>query len=114
MVVEPREQRRASALRRRVALVVLALVAAPALMPAAAGAHSGGNKVPVIAATIRESGPLQALVEVRLRDEAGGEALRGAKVRGVATMTTPNFTSPFGKVTQGKIDPNFMPTAPPK
>ncbi len=25
-----------------------------------------------------------------------------------------NFTSPFGKVTQGKIDPNFMPTAPPK
>lgn len=24
-----------------------------------------------------------------------------------------NFTSPFGKVTQGKIDPNFMPTAPP-
>jgi len=25
-----------------------------------------------------------------------------------------NFTSPFGKVTQGKIDPNFMPTTPPK
>lgn len=25
-----------------------------------------------------------------------------------------NFTSPFGKVTAGKIDPNFMPTAPPK
>ncbi|RDI73992.1 hypothetical protein Gocc_2089 [Gaiella occulta] len=25
-----------------------------------------------------------------------------------------NFTSPFGKVTQGKIDPNFMPTIPPK
>ena len=25
-----------------------------------------------------------------------------------------NFTSPFGKVSQGKIDPNFMPTAPPK
>jgi hypothetical protein len=24
-----------------------------------------------------------------------------------------DFTSPFGKVTSGKIDPNFMPTAPP-
>lgn len=24
------------------------------------------------------------------------------------------FTSPFGKVTQGRVDPSFMPTAPPK
>ena len=24
-----------------------------------------------------------------------------------------NFTSPFGKVTKGQMDPNFMPTAPP-
>lgn len=24
-----------------------------------------------------------------------------------------NFTSPFGKVTKSKVDPNFMPTAPP-
>ena len=25
-----------------------------------------------------------------------------------------NFTSPFGKVRQGKVDPNFMPTVPPR
>jgi hypothetical protein len=45
-------------------------------------------------------------------DIHGGK--RGVKGIWFAHIGARNFTSPFGKVVQGKIDPNFMPTAPPK
>lgn len=45
-------------------------------------------------------------------DIHGGK--RGVKGVWFAHIGARNFTSPFGKVVQGKIDPRFMPTAPPK
>lgn len=45
-------------------------------------------------------------------DVHGGK--RGVTGIWFAHIGARNFTSPFGKVTQGKIDPKFMPTAPPK
>lgn len=45
-------------------------------------------------------------------DVHGGK--RGARGVWFAHIGARNFTSPFGKVAQGKLDPSFMPTAPPK
>ena len=45
-------------------------------------------------------------------DVHGGK--RGVKGVWFAHVGVRNFTSMFGKVVQGKIDPRFMPTAPPK
>jgi len=45
-------------------------------------------------------------------DVQGGK--RGVQGVWFAHIGVRNFTSPFGKVVQGKIDPRFMPTAPPK
>jgi hypothetical protein len=45
-------------------------------------------------------------------DVHGGK--RGVKGVWFAHIGVRNFTSMFGKVVQGKIDPRFMPTAPPK
>lgn len=45
-------------------------------------------------------------------DQHGGK--RGVKGIWFAHVGVRNFTSPFGKVVQGKIDPRFMPTPPPK
>jgi len=44
-------------------------------------------------------------------DVHGGEP--GAKGVWFIHVGARNFTSPFGKVVKGKVDPNFMPTAPP-
>ena len=45
-------------------------------------------------------------------DVHGGK--RGVTGIWFAHIGARKFTSPFGKVVQGKIDPTFMPTAPPK
>ncbi len=45
-------------------------------------------------------------------DVHGGK--RGVTGIWFAHIGARTFTSPFGKVAQGKIDPRFMPTAPPK
>jgi hypothetical protein len=92
---------------RRVVLIGAASGALLCLsVVAEAGAHSGGVAVPVVTATVRESGPLEALVEVRLRDEDGGGPVRGATVRGAATMTTPHvmltYFGPLPEVAPGR------------
>jgi hypothetical protein len=71
-----------------------------------AGAHSGGRAVPVIDVTVRESGPLRALVDLRVHDEDGGEPVRGAEVRGVGEMTRPHtmytYFGPLPEVAPGR------------
>lgn len=47
-----------------------------------------------------------------MTDAHGGKP--GAKGVWFAHIGARNFTSPFGKVVPGAIDPSFMPTAPPK
>jgi hypothetical protein len=85
---------------------VAVLVLGDGWITADARAHSGGKAVPVVSATIVESGPLQALVDVRLRDEDGGEPVRGAEVRGAAKMTSPHvmftYFGPLPEVSPGR------------
>jgi len=45
-------------------------------------------------------------------DVHGGK--RGVKGVWFVHVGARNFTSPFGKVRQGKVDPTFMPTKPPR
>lgn len=91
--------------RRTRRLTCLVLVVA-AVVPSAGLAHSGGRAVPVATVSVRESGPLQALVDVRLRDEDGGEPVRGADVRGLAVMTSPHtmttYFEPLPEVAPGR------------
>jgi len=75
--------------RRRYVAVAIAAVAVLALAPGVL-AHRGGKADPVAMISVRQSGPLQALVDVRLRDADGGEAVRGAEVRGFGLMTRPH------------------------
>jgi len=83
------------AVRRRAIAAVLALAALGAGSAAGAGAHSGGRAIPVAEVRVTESGPLEALVDVRLRDEDGGEPIRGAVVKGFALMTRPHTMTTY-------------------
>ncbi len=72
-------------------VAVAAGVAVAALaLPAAAPAHDGGRAEPVASLVVRESGPLQALIDLRVRDEDGGGPVRAADVRGFAVMAQPH------------------------
>ena len=82
------------------------LVAAALVVPAQTRAHDGGRAVPVATVTVRESGPLQALIDVRVRDEDGGEPVRGATVQGFGLMTRPHtmttYFDPLPEVAPGQ------------
>lgn len=77
-----------TALTKRL-LVVGAVVALLALTPSAA-AHSGGRAVPAASVLVRQSGPLRALVDIRIRDQDGDRPIRGAEVEGFGVMTRPH------------------------
>ncbi|MDQ3382098.1 MAG: FixH family protein [Actinomycetota bacterium] len=81
-------------------------VAALAL-PATAAAHDrGGRAEPVASLVVRESGPLQALIDLRVRDEDGGEPVRAADVKGFGVMTRPHtmytYFGPLREVSPGR------------
>lgn len=84
----------------------IALALAALATPAAAEAHSGGKAVPVSTLVVRETGPLQALIDLRMRDEDGGEPVRGATVRGFGRMTSPHtmfsYFGPLPEVAPGR------------
>ena len=107
-VVFPRLMRRACttfAPRSRVAVAAGLAVAALAL-PATAAAHDGGRAEPVASLVVRESGPLQALIDLRVRDEDGGEPVRAADVEGFGVMTRPHtmytYFGPLPEVSPGR------------
>ncbi|MEJ7568210.1 MAG: hypothetical protein WKF41_08080 [Gaiellaceae bacterium] len=83
-----------------------AITASALALPAAGLAHDGGKAEPVASLVVRESGPLQALVDLRVRDEDGGEAVRAADVRGFAVMTRPHtmytYFGPLPEVAPGR------------
>lgn len=90
----------------RFAVMSVVVSVAVLLGASAADAHNGGRAVPVIDATVREVGPLQAVVDVRVHDEDGGEPVRGAEVRGVGKMTRPHtmytYFGPLLEVSPGR------------
>lgn len=94
----------------RVISVVVAAVAAFVLGAPPAWSHNGGKAVPVVLTRVEESGPLQALVDVTVRDEDGGEPVRGAVVRGAAKMTRPHtmytYFGPLPEVSPGRYRAN--------
>ena len=55
---------------------------------------------------MRESGPLQALIDLRVRDEDGGEPVRAAELNGFAVMTRPHtmytYFGPLPEVSPGR------------
>lgn len=59
------------------------LAVAALALPATVAAHDrGGRAEPVASLIVRESGPLQALIDLRVRDEDGAEPVRAADVKG--------------------------------
>jgi hypothetical protein len=60
----------------------------------------------VIEADVRATGPLRAVVDLRVDDEDGGEPVRGADVRGVGKMTRPHtmytYFGPLPEVAPGR------------
>ncbi len=91
--------------RSLVAAAVGLAVAALAL-PATGPAHDGGRAEPVASLVVRESGPLQALIDLRIRDEDGGEPVRAADVKGFGVMTRPHtmytYFGPLPEVSPGR------------
>lgn len=75
--------------RQRLVALAVAVAVALALIPVSA-AHRGGKADPVATVSVRQSGPLQALLDVSLRDADGGEPVRGAEVEGFGLMTRPH------------------------
>lgn len=89
-----------------VALAV-GLASAALALPATAAAHDpGGRAEPVASLVVRESGLLQALIDLRVRDEDGGEPVRAADVNGFAVMTRPHtmytYFGPLPEVSPGR------------
>ncbi len=88
-------------------VVVVGLAAAALALPASAAAHDrGGRAEPVASLVVREAGPLQALIDLRVRDEDGGEPVRAADVKGFGVMTRPHtmytYFGPLREVSPGR------------